>query len=103
MANKSYGASNRARSMMTTEQVDDRTLEQRIRSQLGHFGNVSELTVAVNGGCAVLRGRCGTAEVENLVAAAQSVRGVQRVVCEMQTDSFSASANPQSSQSPTAI
>jgi hypothetical protein len=106
LANKSYGASHRARGMMSAEQVDDRTLEQRIRSQLGHFGNVSDLTVTVNGGCAVLKGRCGSSDVENLVAAAQSVRGVQRVVCEMQTDSFSASApqsNLGSTQSPTAL
>ena len=99
LANKSQGIAHSARSKMSGEQVDDRTLESRVRSQLGHFGNISDLDVQSLGGTVILRGRCADSEIANLVAAAEAVRGVQRVRCELQAYGL----NPQSSINPTAM
>ncbi len=94
IANRSRGMAHSARSKMTTEQVDDQTLEQRIRSQLGHFGNVRQLDVTVMNGVAIIRGHCSQPDIQNMVAAAGAVRGVQRVQCELQATGSTIAPQP---------
>jgi osmotically-inducible protein OsmY len=71
------GALAEARNAVTSEEVSDDTLRERIRAELGHCTNCAQdIEVEVTDGCAVLRGSVPAEEEETIVNAVRSVRSV---------------------------
>jgi osmotically-inducible protein OsmY len=76
-ANRLHGM---AAHMHAREPADDRQLQSRIRSQLGHLvSHPGKVEVHVENGLVTLSGAAKLSEVEELVAAVSSMLGVERV------------------------
>jgi gas vesicle protein len=61
--------------------IDDATLPQRIKSELGRFFNVSDLEINCRDGIVTLRGGIGNdQEKQNMIELAKRVKGVREVV-----------------------
>lgn len=66
-------------------EVDDVTLEQRVRSQLGHSTDYTHsVTVDVASGVVVLTGAVPRGEIDDIVDCVESVKGVRDVVNKLQ-------------------
>lgn len=81
LRNRISGYAQEARSALrSAEPADDRTLEARIRSELGHVSDqVGQITVEVHDGNVTLRGSAADDAAEKLIAAARAISGVQSV------------------------
>lgn len=79
--NRLRGYAHEARSAIRTEQaVPDKTLEERIRSALGHVSDqVGQIMVQATNGNVTLRGSAADAAADQLLDAARKVTGVQHV------------------------
>ncbi len=78
--NRTRGLAHEVRSGISREQVDDRTLTQRIRSQIGRYvQNAGAIVVEVTQGNVILRGPVMANELDGLLKATRKVRGVNNV------------------------
>lgn len=73
-----------ARARMTEGEVPDRTLVERVRSQMGRaIAHPSSTIVEANNGVVTLRGAILAHEVDDLLGTVRSVRGVKEVQNQM--------------------
>jgi len=80
LGNRTYGILSEATSLFNREGVDDKTLEERVRSQIGHsVSNASLIEVTANDGEVVLSGSVPSDELEDLLLRAFRVRGVKDI------------------------
>ena len=78
--NKARGLAHEARAGLLEREVDDRVLEERVRSELGRgLSNTAELDVAADHGRVILSGAVAADEIRQVVKTARSVRGVESV------------------------
>ena len=78
--NRSRGAAAEVAGRIPAEPVDDRTLETRVRSAIGHdISHPGAIVVEAENGRITLRGPVLADEVEGLIEVVQSVRGVRQV------------------------
>jgi hyperosmotically inducible periplasmic protein len=82
LSNRARGVAAETRSMLHPEHVDPLRLVDRVRATLGratsHPGAIDVL--AADGGAVILQGPILTAEAEQVIAAATSVPGVDRII-----------------------
>lgn len=87
LANRSKGVVHELRRTVESEEVDERTLEARVRSQLGHLvSEPSKIEVKTEGQQVTLSGSAPQEEVDALVDGISSVPGVKEVRNRMQTE-----------------
>jgi hypothetical protein len=80
LANRTKGIAAAARSRFSSDQVDDRQLADRVRSQLGRAStHPRAIEVDAHDGVVTLRGPILAREVDPVVAAVEDVRGVRSV------------------------
>ena len=80
LLNRSYGIMAGARSRLFEGEVDDRVLEQRVRSKFGYVvRNPSAIEARVDSGRVTLTGAVRADEVDQLIAEVSGVRGVSTV------------------------
>ena len=80
LLNRSYGIMAGARSRLFEGDVDDRVLEQRVRSKFGYVvRNPSAIEARVDSGRVTLTGAVRADEVDQLIAEVSAVRGVSAV------------------------
>lgn len=78
--NRTQGLVAEARRVMRREEIDDAILAERVRAQLGGVvGHPGSIEVSAAGGTATLRGPVLGHEVDRLIGAVRSVRGVRGV------------------------
>lgn len=78
--NRVVGLAHEARAALTEREVEDRVLEERVRSAAGRtVSNPGSLLVSADGGRVTLSGEIPSKEVQELVRTARSVRGVHHV------------------------
>ena len=78
--NRARGLAHEAKAGLTERHVEDRVLEERVRSQVGRgVANAAELDVSADRGRITLSGAVAAADVQGVVRAAKSVRGVEGV------------------------
>jgi uncharacterized membrane protein len=81
LQNRSYGLLAEARGCLTSDNSDDEIIAQRVRSKMGrHVSHPSSIEVSAHNGVVHLSGPILTHEVDDLVCAVKSVRGVEDVV-----------------------
>jgi osmotically-inducible protein OsmY len=84
--NRAVGMAHELKSQVTERAVDDRVLEERVRSEAGrHLSSAGTLDVSVRDGAVTLAGAVPTAEVQEVVRATRSVRGVKHVDNQLAT------------------
>ena len=80
LTNRLNGVVHDARCLFTADDADDRTVEERVRSKLGRYvSHPHAIAVAVHEGRAILSGPVLAHEMDDLLAAVESVRGVDSV------------------------
>ena len=80
LGNRSYGILTEATALFRGEEIDDETLVERVRSQIGHsVSNASSIEVTANDGEVVLSGSVLSDELESLLSRAFKVRGVKDI------------------------
>ena len=80
LGNRAQGLVAETRARFRTEQVPDDTLVARVKAELGrHAVHHRALAVTANGGRVTLRGPALAGEVDELISAVASVRGVSGV------------------------
>lgn len=80
MGNRTRGLAARAGSRLRRDDASDAVLEARVRSKMGRaVSHASAITVDAREGQIVLSGNVLAAELDGLLSAVQSVRGVQSV------------------------
>jgi osmotically-inducible protein OsmY len=78
--NKARGLAHEAKAGLLEREVDDRVLEERVRSELGRgLSNAALLDVAADHGRVILSGVVAADEIQHVVRTARSVRGVESV------------------------
>jgi osmotically-inducible protein OsmY len=78
--NRARGLAHEARSALHERDVDDRVLEERVRSQVGRgLSNTADIDVTAERGRITLSGVVAADEVQEVVRSAKSVRGVAGV------------------------
>lgn len=77
---KAQGAVAEARSALKHEEVDDHTLEDRVRSEMGRVTErMGTIHVSAVDGRVTLHGSAPSKDLESIVRAAEGVRGVKSV------------------------
>jgi uncharacterized membrane protein len=85
VVNRAYGVAAEAKSRFSSEQVDDATLEARVRSEIGWaVSHPKAIDVRTQGGWVTLSGPVLAHELDNLLRVAASVRGVSGVESQLQ-------------------
>ena len=80
LGNRAQGLVAETKNLFRHEEVSDDVLVQRVKAELGrHPVHGRAITVAVEGGRVTLRGPALASEVDTIVSAAGSVRGVNEV------------------------
>ena len=80
LGNRSYGLLAEATHLFKREDVDDETLVERVRSQIGHaVSNASSIEVTANDGEVILNGSVPSDELENLLSRVLKVWGVKEI------------------------
>jgi hypothetical protein len=99
-ANHLRGTAAEVRGKFRREHVDDETLAERVRSQIGRAapGGTPRADVCVTGGHVVLRGSLPHDQMRAVARAARQVRGVRSVDCQI-TPTSSPGESSQQSQS----
>src|SRR5690606_16914543 len=78
--NKARGLAHEAKAGLLEREVDDRVLEERVRSELGRgLSTAAQLEVAADHGRVMLSGVVTADEIQQVVRTARSVRGVESV------------------------
>jgi osmotically-inducible protein OsmY len=78
--NRSLGLMHEAKAGLMERGVDDRVLEERVRSEMGRtVSNAGSILVSADDGVVTLSGEVPSAEVQDLVRRVRAVRGVHRV------------------------
>jgi osmotically-inducible protein OsmY len=78
--NRAFGLAHEARAGLMEGTVDDRVLEERVRSAVGRkVSNPGSLTIEAQSGRVILSGDVPSAEVQELVRTTRAVRGVDHV------------------------
>jgi osmotically-inducible protein OsmY len=78
--NRATGLAHEARARLTERDVDDRVLEERVRSEIGRdLTNPSAVEVMADDGQVTLAGSVPADEVQDVVWKTRSVRGVEQV------------------------
>lgn len=91
--NRAVGLAHEIRAGLTERDVEDRVLEERVRSALGRkISNPGSLLVTADSGHVTLSGDVSSAEVQDLVRAVKAVRGVQHVDNRLHVETDSAPA-----------
>ncbi len=81
MSRRATGAVAQAASRLRPDDSDDESLAERVRAKLGRYvSHPDTVEVEARDGCITLRGPILSREVEELVAAISSVRGVREVL-----------------------
>lgn len=81
LRNRAYGAVAETRGRLRQEEVDDRVLRDRVRSELGRLVSApGTIEVTADDGRVVLTGSVGESEVDALLSGVEGVRGVREVV-----------------------
>lgn len=81
LKNRALGLASEARSHLTSDDADDRTIEARVRSTMGRcVSHPRALTVTSRDGIVSLSGPILAPEVDGLLQAAAGVRGVREVL-----------------------
>ncbi len=84
LSHRVKGATHRVSTAVSREIPDDRVLEERVRSGLGHrLSRPGEVEVQARCGRVVLRGAVPAGEVEDAVRGVRHIRGVRDVVDEL--------------------
>lgn len=85
IANRTSGVVAATRARMSNERVDDRRLVERVRAQLGHVcSHPRAIDVSASNGMVTLRGVILAGELDHVLSAVASVRGVVGVVNELE-------------------
>src|SRR5437016_1537533 len=80
LRNHAIGFMHEARSSLSREQVDDRTLTERIRAQIGRFvDNAGGIEVQCVQGRATLRGPIQASQLNRLLRGVRGIRGVNSI------------------------
>lgn len=78
--NRARGLAHETRAGLMERQVEDRVLEERVRSQVGRdLSHAGELDVTADQGRITLSGTVAAEDVQDVVRSARSVRGVDGV------------------------
>jgi hypothetical protein len=86
--NRASGMVYEARSDLSREQVDDRTLTERIRSTIGRYvDNAGAIEVTVIDGRATLRGPIMASQLNRLLKGVRGIRGVNSIDNQMDVSS----------------
>jgi uncharacterized membrane protein len=81
MEHRMYGSFAEVRSLFTGDEADDDVIKARVRSKMGRYvSHPSSIEVAVHDGIVTLSGPILAHEVDDLLCAVKSVRGVEDVV-----------------------
>jgi uncharacterized membrane protein len=82
---RTYGTAAAVRGRLSREEIDDRVLVERVRSRIGRaVSHPHAIDAGAADGVVTLKGPVLTAEAPRLIRAIRSVRGVQRVVDELE-------------------
>lgn len=85
--NRAVGLAHEVKAELTEHDVDDRVLEERVRSEIGrNVGNPGAIEVRAVKGSVRLTGPVLTKEVQHLVRTVRSVRGVRHVDNRLQAE-----------------
>jgi hypothetical protein len=85
LANRARGLAHAVGGVVRRDRVDDAVLHERVRAELGrHVSSPSAIEVACADGACTLRGPVLAAEADALLDAVARVRGVARVVDELE-------------------
>ena len=85
--NRARGLAHEAKAALTEREVEDRVLEERVRSEIGRgLANSTEITVAADRGSVTLSGTVPVDEVQQVVRSAKSVRGVAHVDNQLEVE-----------------
>jgi osmotically-inducible protein OsmY len=91
LTNRTRGIAAATRARMTSEQIADDRLLERVRAKLGHAtSHPRAIEVTVRDGHVTLRGPVLSREVPRLLMAISNVRGVRSVVNELEAHESSA-------------
>jgi len=82
--NRARGLLHETRARLTEDEVDDRVLEERVRSEVGRKYEAGELDVTASHGHVTLSGRITSDDVDDVVRTAKHVRGVESVESHIQ-------------------
>jgi osmotically-inducible protein OsmY len=78
--NRATGLAHEAQARLVERDVDDRVLEERVRSEIGRdLTNPSAVEVLASGGRVTLAGSIPADEVQDVIRKTRSVRGVEQV------------------------
>lgn len=78
--NRARGLAHEARAALTEREVEDRVLEERVRSAIGRgLSSTADFEVTADRGYITLSGAVSADEVQDVVRSAKSVRGVEAV------------------------
>jgi hyperosmotically inducible periplasmic protein len=93
VADRVRGVVARTRNRFSREAIDDDRLHERIQARLGRMiDRPGAVEVEVRDGCVVLRGSAAGDEIDELVEAIASMRGVEEVDCRLVPASAQADA-----------
>lgn len=85
--NRARGLAHEVRAELTEREVDDRVLVERVRAAVGRkVSNPGGVEVSAESGRVTLSGVVPSAEVQELVRTARSVRGVEHVDNELRVE-----------------
>jgi hypothetical protein len=85
IAQRARGVASATRGRLSSEEVDDAKLVERVRAKLGRAcSHPRAVDVDARGGAVTLRGPILADEVDDLIATTQAVRGVTSVVNQLQ-------------------
>jgi osmotically-inducible protein OsmY len=97
LMNRTRGLAYEMRSGMSREQVDDKTLTERIRAQIGRYvDNAGAIVVECNEGNVILRGPIMASQLNGLLKATRGVRGVNNVDNQLDVSAMGGAASAES-------
>ena len=86
--NRVRGLAHEARATLTERNVEDRVLEERVRSAIGRgLSNAADIEVSADRGRITLSGAVAADEVQEVVRSARSARGVDAVDNQLEVQS----------------
>ncbi|HEX6308165.1 MAG TPA: BON domain-containing protein [Longimicrobiales bacterium] len=92
--NRARGLAHEARARLTERGVDDRVLEERVRSEVGRKMSYGDLDVTASWGHVTLAGTVAGEDLQDVVRTARGVRGVESVENRLTVQAEPADAQP---------
>jgi osmotically-inducible protein OsmY len=87
LRNRAVGTAHELKAELTETGVEDRVLEERVRSEIGRkVSNPGAIDVSASAGRVTLSGDIASKEVQDAVRAARSVRGVRHLDNHLRVD-----------------